>query len=430
MAQEQTSRGGAQSTAATTEQLKPNEKRNGRAYVTAMGLQGIGDQLVNAKTVLPWVFSATGVPAFITALLVPIRESGSMLPQAAITGWVISKKRRATVWSIGAIIQALSAIAMGLAIGLTRGVLLGLLVIIFLASFSTGRAIGSISSKDVQARTISKGHRGRLTGTSTMIAGIIAITVGLAIRARGHDLSVGFLALLIAAGGVCWLLAAFVFTRIIEPTPENNASKGNGSNWVKDSWTLLATDKPFRRFVIVRALLLASALSPAFIVALSSRTSDVLSGLGSFIVASGLASLIGGRVSGILADTSSRNTMAYGALATSIALLAIVGLSYIDLIAAWTLPIGFFAVTLIHTGVRVGRKTYVVDMGEGDQTTQYVAVANTAMGVILLIVGAISGVIAMAGARAALVALALVGIVGFLLARSLPDVSVRSSERS
>ena len=165
---------------------------------------------------------------------------------------------------------------------------------------------------------------------------------------------------------------------------------------------------------------------PAFIVSLSSRSTDVLSGLGSFIVASGLASLIGGRVSGVLADVSSRNTMAYGALATSIALLAIVGLSYVDSIVAWTLPVGFFVVTLIHTGVRVGRKTYVVDMGEGDQTTQYVAVANTAMGVILLLVGAISGIIAMAGARAALIALAIIGIVGFLLARSLPEVSAGS----
>lgn len=411
---------------AGAEERKPHEKRNGRSYVTAMGLQGIGDQLVNAKTVLPWVFSATGVPAFLTALLVPIRESGSMLPQAAITGWVVSKKRRATVWSIGALIQAVSAILMGVAIGFTRGALLGVLVIILLATFSTGRAIGSISSKDVQARTISKGHRGRLTGTSTMISGLIAITIGLAIRARGHDLSISFLALLISAGGACWLLAALVFTRILEPAPEEGSKKGAGDNWIRDSWTLLATDKPFQRFVIVRALLLASALSPTFIVSLSSRSTDVLSGLGSYIVASGLASLIGGRVSGILADKSSRNTMAYGALATSIALLAIVGLSCAESIAAWALPVGFFVVTLIHTGVRVGRKTYVVDMGEGDQTTQYVAVANTAMGVILLLVGAISGIIAMAGARAALLALAIIGIVGFLLARSLPEVSAGS----
>lgn len=412
---------------AGAEERKPHEKRNGRSYVTAMGLQGIGDQLVNAKTVLPWVFSATGVPAFLTALLVPIRESGSMLPQAAITGWVVSKKRRATVWSIGALIQAVSAILMGVAIGFTRGALLGVLVIILLAMFSTGRAIGSISSKDVQARTISKGHRGRLTGMSTMISGLIAITIGLAIRARGHDLSISFLALLISTGGACWLLAALVFTRILEPAPEEGSKKGAGDdNWIRDSWTLLATDKAFQRFVIVRALLLASALSPTFIVSLSSRSTDVLSGLGSYIVASGLASLVGGRVSGILADKSSRNTMAYGALATSIALLAIVGLSYAESIAAWALPVGFFVVTLIHTGVRVARKTYVVDMGEGDQTTQYVAVANTAMGVILLLVGAISGIIAMAGARAAILALAIIGIVGFLFARSLPEVSAGS----
>ncbi|EPD70148.1 hypothetical protein HMPREF1219_00581 [Corynebacterium pyruviciproducens ATCC BAA-1742] len=406
----------------TPDSVSPKEQRNGRAYVTAMGLQGIGDQLVNAKTVLPWVFSMAGVSSFFAALLIPIRESGSMLPQAAITPWLTAKRRRATVWSIGALIQAISAILMGLSIGFARGALLGVLVVVFLATFSLGRAIGSISAKDVQARTISKGRRGRLTGTSTMVSGLIAVTVGIAIRALGHSLSLGFLALLVAAGGVCWLLASLVFTRIDEPTDEGG-QQGSSKGWAAEAWELLSTDRAFRRFVIVRSLLLASSLSPAFIVQLSSRSSNLLAGLGSFIVASGLASLIGGRVSGALADKSSRNTMSYGALATSIALLAIVAVSYVDAIAAWALPIGFFIVTLIHTGVRVGRKTYVVDMGEGDQTTKYVAVANTAMGFILLFFGAVSGVIALAGARAALVALALVGIAGFLTARSLPEVS-------
>ena len=58
---------------------------NGLKLITANALQSSGDQTVNASTVLPWLFSALGVPPALTGLLVPIRESGSMLPQAALT---------------------------------------------------------------------------------------------------------------------------------------------------------------------------------------------------------------------------------------------------------------------------------------------------------------------------------------------------------
>lgn len=58
------------------------EERNARRFVWSNGLQNIGDQLVAPKTVLPWLFGAAGVPAVMTSFLVPIRESGSMLPQA------------------------------------------------------------------------------------------------------------------------------------------------------------------------------------------------------------------------------------------------------------------------------------------------------------------------------------------------------------
>ena len=47
--------------------------------------QATGDQVVNAKTVLPWALTAVGAPSAVLALLVPVRESGSMLPQAAMS---------------------------------------------------------------------------------------------------------------------------------------------------------------------------------------------------------------------------------------------------------------------------------------------------------------------------------------------------------
>src|SRR5699024_7318573 len=90
-------------------------------------------------------------------------------------------------------------------------------------------------------------------------------------------------------------------------------------------YTLVRDDRDFRHFVAVRGLLLVSSLSPPFVVALSVDSgSGSLSGLGGFIVASGVAALLGGRIFGRLADKSSRRLMACGAGAASVVIIALV----------------------------------------------------------------------------------------------------------
>ena len=62
-------------------------------------------------------------------------------------------------------------------------------------------------------------------------------------------------------------------------------------------------------------------------------------------------------------------------------------------------------------------------MAEDDQRTRYTGAANTIMGVVLLLVGALSSVIAIQGPLWALVFLAVIGLGGVWAARSLPEVS-------
>ena len=83
----------------------------------------------------------------------------------------------------------------------------------------------------------------------------------------------------------------------------------------------------------------------------------------------------------------------------------------------------YFVLTLVHTGVRIGRKTYVVDMAGGDLRTRYVAVSNSALGVVLLGTGALSSLLAIWGIEWALLFLALLGVLGVVGAARLPEVS-------
>ncbi|HBD22053.1 MAG TPA: MFS transporter, partial [Dietzia sp.] len=95
--------------------------RNGLRLVAANTLQSSGDQTVNASTVLPWLFHVLGVPAALVGLLVPIRESGSMLPQAFLTPLVVRVGRRKWVFVTGALVQAASVAAMAAIAALGHG---------------------------------------------------------------------------------------------------------------------------------------------------------------------------------------------------------------------------------------------------------------------------------------------------------------------
>ena len=411
---------------------------NGARLVTANALQSSGDQVVNASTVLPWLFAVLGVPPALTGLLVPIRESGSMLPQVLLTPLVLRARRRTVVFVVGALVQAGAAGAMAVVAAAGHGLGAGIAILVALTVFALGRSLCSISAKDVQGRTIPKGERGQINGLATTASGLVAITVGVGVRVLGGgELSAGQLAWLLAGGAALWLLAAAIYRTIREPADEPDpdarkepSAKEGGEGWAAQLVGLLRDDRPFRHFVVVRALLLVSALSPPLIVTLSVQSgAGTLSGLGGFIIASGLSALLGGPIFGRLADRSSRRLMAWGAALASVVIVVLVVLTAVPGFdgATWAgaalFVTAYFLLRLVHTGVRVGRKTYVVDMAEGDQRATYVAVSNSAMGVILLVAGAVSSLLSVWGIHWALLFLAALGLVGVVAAARLPEVS-------
>lgn len=403
-----------------------NEEANARRFIWSNGLQNIGDQVVAPKTVLPWLFNAAGVPAAFTSFLVPIRESGSMLPQAFLSPWVTSQSSRKRVWLIGSWGQALASAGIAAGALLLDGPALGIVVLLLLAIHAVFRSLCSIAGKDVQGRTISKGHRGDITGRATALAGGFTLAIGLALTFIPNELPQWALAALLAGGAATWALASLVFTRIDEPTPDTDATDGQG---LAEMWELVKSDRDLQRFLVVRSLMLVTALSTPFIVVLGSREGADLTGLGAFVIASGGASLLGGRISGRLSDRSSKSTMAWAAgVASTVLILLVVSARLADdTINAWVMPLGFFLVNLAHTAVRVSRKTYLVDMADGDKRTMITGAANTVMGVVLLVVGAVSSAIALAGPQAALIFLAVVGFCGVFGASNLKEVSGKSA---
>ena len=88
----------------------------------------------------------------------------------------------------------------------------------------------------------------------------------------------------------------------------------------------------------------------------------------------------------------------------------------------WIYPTAFFILGIAHSGVRLGRKTYVIDMAGGNRRTDYVAVSNTIIGVVLLITGGISALASFIPAEGIILILSMFGLAGAITGSRLPEV--------
>ncbi|MEQ8652589.1 MAG: MFS transporter [Kiloniellales bacterium] len=395
--------------------------------VAAQSLSKTGDVLADPKVVLPWLLGAVGAPLFLVGFLVPIRESLALLPQVLVGSVIRRFARRKGFWVVSSLIEGICIIAMGaLALGGLRGAAAGWAIVALLVLFSIARGVASIAAKDTLGKTVSKGKRGRVSGYAATVSGLIASLVGLYL-VLGPEVgtSDSLLYAIVMAAGASWLLAALVFWTIAERPGATEGGRGLG-DLIREQTHLLFKDAELRKFLLTRTLLLSTALlGPVYVSLAQQRVGDELDALGWLVLASGLAGFISASLWGALADRSSRLTMALAALLAALLGAGVLLSLYIDL--AWSRSILFFAVVLFflnvsHAGVRIGRKTQVVDMAGADRKAEYVALSNTVIGILLLILGAVNGLLLELGLEVALSVLSFLALLGGAAALTMKNV--------
>ncbi|MBO6550896.1 MAG: MFS transporter permease [Rhizobiales bacterium] len=364
-----------------------DQPKNFITHIMSLFLTKCADGLIDPKLVLSWILSATGTPSYFVGLLVPIREAGALLPQLFTSAYLRSLPKRKFAWAFGSFLQGLSASGMGLAVIHLEDVALGTAIILLLAMLALARSICSVSYKDVLGKTIDKSKRGTATGTASSLAAgfviLFAFLLSLQIFNKITLLTIGlFLA------GLFWFLASFLFLTLTE---EKGATEGGGSplNVALKNIKLLTKDKQLILFILTRALLVATALSPPFMVAIAAKNyKDGFGDIGLLLLATSLASLLSGYIWGRLSDKSSRLVLMYSALIGGITLAATTFLSMFELLSDnYLLPLLLFSLMISYQGVRLGRSTHLVDMADEETRAAYTALSNSVIGLFLLLVG-------------------------------------------
>ena len=153
----------------------------------------------------------------------------------------------------------------------------------------------------------------------------------------------------------------------------------------REGWTLLKEQPHFLRFVIARSILLSVMLViPFYAIFAREIVGTEVSGLGIFVISNSLAMVLSSYLWGRFADRSSKHVMAAGGCVGLVG--AILALGFLIFPDEWHIPILFSSVFFIagfaHAGIRMGRKTYLVDGAPEKDRPLYVALSNTFVGLI------------------------------------------------
>ncbi|MEX2465851.1 MAG: MFS transporter, partial [Gemmatimonadota bacterium] len=357
-------------------------------HVVSLTATKTGDGLADPKLVLSWLLEALSAPAWQLGLLVPIRAAGSLLPQLAISAWIRQRPKRKWIWAAASVGQGAAVLGMAASALWLDGAAAGGAVLACLAAFALFRSGASVSYKDVLGKTVSKSTRGTATGSAGSAASALVLLFGVLISVGVLPRTVPMVVGALVVAALLWLVAAAVFATLAE---EAGATEGGGDPWrvAVRQIGLIRTDPQLARFIGVRALLLATALAPPYFLLLAGADGGrSLGDLGAFVIASSSAAVVSAYVWGRLSDGSSRRVLRTAALVAAVVLGATAAL-------AWTLPEVvrapavlpglLFLMMVAYQGVRIGRSTHVVDMASAEERAAYVAISNTAVGVLLLV---------------------------------------------
>jgi len=362
-----------------------NKHRIGLALIT----NKISDDLMSAKTTLPALFVLAGAPMYLISMLVPIRESGALLPQAVFAAYFAHVENRHVIWRTGSILQLLSSAILLFSGFYMQGIVAGFTMILALIILSVSRALCSLTMKDTQGEHIIKGQRGKLIGAASSLSSICSGLVAffaLYIQAQNNDdmavqklMLIGGLSLLfqLACLLVMWPLKTHIKTQ--------TALRKTG---VKLSAIHSVLNKDIWRFIAMRGMLSHSALvAPLFTLAYKGSVISILAYL---IVAQSFAAMLSSFVWGKLADTSALIVMRLGAFISIFACFILLISQFYNsvlLTEKYFICLLFFLLGVGHCGIRTGRKTYAIDIADKHDRTQFVAYTNTAVGIIMAVAG-------------------------------------------
>ena len=375
-------------------------------------LTQLADEIVSAKIVLPWILLSLNAPLWMLALIVPIKESGALLPQWSVQKILAATYSTATIWRTGMFMQGGALLAIVVVMWwLMPTSFAAYAVLLAVVVLSLGRALCSFTIKDIQAHNVAKGRRGKLIGAGGSASGLVTILVALLLWQYSLASAVvgtetpqqTVLSMLVIAGTLCYAVGLWLSRSLSmpeqmkpEPTkpqrmqpdptkPETVTSGAMASSSSVSLWQYFRLESDLRELIISRVLMMHGAIVLPLMVLLIAERYVGISSLAFVMLASAIASFVSSYIWGWFSDYSARTTLAIAAAGCMLSLAWL--LTPWGLANLYAAGAGFLLMNLCYSGIRTARKTYLIDMVSASKRQRYVAAGNTIVGCVLLLLG-------------------------------------------
>jgi MFS family permease len=278
---------------------KPTMRRNITLHVLGGGGLVMALQFGNPEVLLPWIGHHLGVAYVLIALLVPLVESGYVISQLVLAGRAghIPLRKRALILS-GLLLAALFVLIF-LAERLNPAIA-AFALLAFAAAFGLGYGVFNLNNRDLVAKTVPRNLRGHVLARRAALGGVLTLGATVAIWVFLPEVAGNHVILLWLAVGA-WIGAAAAYGAIVE-APSASASDAKRVS-LRRSWALASCHPWFRRFLVLRTLLLSVELAvPFYAIHAASLHHTTAQRLSAFVLAMSLGLLLSGPVWGHLID--------------------------------------------------------------------------------------------------------------------------------
>jgi len=397
-------------------------------------LFNFAERLIDPPLVLTLFVNGLTSSKLLAGLVAPLGNAGWFLPQMFISARVQRMERKMPSYVLAAVVRVVCWLLLAATVWLVDDpalLLIGFFALYALARLASGLA--GLAFFDVVGKTIPVRRRGAFFAWRQFLGGILGLGAGWIVKtllnrpsfAPPHDYALLFVFYCAAAIPA---LAAFIIIR--EPVGTTVAEPVGLVEQLRRAGRILRRDAVYSRYIAIRLSLgLAGVALPFYAI----YASDVL-GASAGMVGVYVAARVGGqllfnlpwgRVSDRRGNRVVMRLLCSGNGLSALLALALVG--FVELVrpeGTWlpylALPIFFLNGAILPANVLVG-SNFVLELVSEAERPLYMGFSNTLMGFVVLISG-LGGLVVDLFGFVALFALSLgLCIVGFVLARRLPE---------
>ncbi len=354
------------------------------------------------STILPLFISHITKENWLISLLVSVRALGSFLPILLVASFAERRQRLKSTMLYLTVLERLPFLLLAIAaVSLTQINSAAMLIFFFLMIFlqAAGGGLTYTPWLDIVSRAIPEQMRGRFLGGWVGAGNVLGIF--------GAALATYFIANFFwpINFALCFLASfilvsiSFVLLALIKEPPREmvhqqqyaNTAKPKFYAWVADMYTVIAQDKPFRRYLLISTVYGAAQIGMGLIAISALKQAHLSSaevGIDTPIVAASL--MLGYFLWGFIGDHLGHRTTlvwssVFGALSMLFALLAH---SFI------LVTLAFICYGLNASGFQLSQMTFVLEFGPPARRPVYLGLASLIMAPFVALFPLIGGILA------------------------------------